>query len=146
MIWSISKIPVLCEFLWGLARWAARIPFFSSYFYDMVASFGCSFGHVCGANCLDRARILLERLGWSATSEQLVELIEEGVRDQMTLAAFIERIAEGEVAGREEKRVRSWLRLSRISPLAASWKTLISCSIAVSGSILELEYRTTLRF
>jgi DNA replication protein DnaC len=59
---------------------------------------------------LDRARILLERLGWCATSEQLVELIEEGVRDQMTLAAFIERVAESEVA----KRVRSWLRLSRI--------------------------------
>jgi len=27
---------------------------------------------------LDRARILLERRGWNATSEQLVELIEEG--------------------------------------------------------------------
>jgi len=32
----------------------------------------------------------------------------------MTLAAFIERIAESEVSVREEKRVRSWLRLSRL--------------------------------
>jgi DNA replication protein DnaC len=63
---------------------------------------------------LDRTRFLLERLGWSATSDQLAELIEEGVRDKMTLAAFIERVAESEVSVREEKRVKTWLRLSRL--------------------------------
>jgi len=80
---------------------------------------------------LDRTRFLLERLGWSATSDQLAELIEEGVRDQMTLAAFIERVAESEVSVREEKRVKTWLRLSRI-PVGRTLEDfdfLFNCSI-----------------
>jgi DNA replication protein DnaC len=63
---------------------------------------------------LDRSRALLERLGWGFTSDRLVELIEQGVRDELTLGEFLELLAESETAFREEKRVKSWLKQSRL--------------------------------
>jgi DNA replication protein DnaC len=66
------------------------------------------------ATGLDRSRALLERLGWGFTSERLAELVEQGVREELTLAAFLELLAESETAFREEKRIRSWLKQSRL--------------------------------
>lgn len=63
---------------------------------------------------LDRSRLLLERLGWNATAERLVELIEQGVREELALGAFLELLAESETAFREEKRVKNWLKQSRL--------------------------------
>jgi hypothetical protein len=63
---------------------------------------------------LDHSRALLERLGWGFTSDRLVELIEQGVRDELTLGDFLELLAESETAFREEKRVKSWLKQSRL--------------------------------
>ncbi|MBM3579100.1 MAG: hypothetical protein FJX40_16050 [Alphaproteobacteria bacterium] len=63
---------------------------------------------------LDRSRALLERLGWGFTSDRITELIEQGVREELTLGAFLEFLAESETAFREEKRVKSWLKQSRL--------------------------------
>jgi len=43
---------------------------------------------------LDRSRALLERLGWAFTSDRLTELIEQGVREELTLGAFLELVAD----------------------------------------------------
>jgi DNA replication protein DnaC len=61
-----------------------------------------------------RSRALLTRLGWSFTSERLPEFIEQGVRDKLTLGAFLELLAESEASVREERRVEQWLKLSRL--------------------------------
>ncbi len=60
----------------------------------------------------DRSRALLTRLGWDFTSERLPDFIEQGVRDQLTLGAFLETLAE--TSFREEKRVKMWLKHSRL--------------------------------
>jgi DNA replication protein DnaC len=62
----------------------------------------------------DRSRALLTRLGWDFTSERLPDFIEQGVRDQLTLGAFLEMLAESEASFREEKRVKAWLKHSRL--------------------------------
>jgi DNA replication protein DnaC len=62
----------------------------------------------------DRSRALLTRLGWDFTSERLPEFIEQGVREQLTLGAFLELLAEAEASFREEKRVKQWLKHSRL--------------------------------
>jgi DNA replication protein DnaC len=67
-----------------------------------------------GASGLDRSRALLNRLGWSFTSERLTELIEQGVREELTLGAFLELLAESEASFRDEKRMKSWLKQSHL--------------------------------
>jgi DNA replication protein DnaC len=63
---------------------------------------------------LDRSRILLDRLGWTTTSERLPELVEQGVRENMTLISFLDLVAQSETSFREEKRVKTWLKHSRL--------------------------------
>ncbi len=67
-----------------------------------------------GTTGLDRSRTLLERMGWNFTSERIADLIEQGVRQELTLGGFLELLVESGTSHREEKRVQSWLKQSRL--------------------------------
>jgi len=69
--------------------------------------------------------------GWAFTSECLPDFIEQGVRDQLTLGAFLELLAESEASFREEKRVKLWLKQNRL-PVG---KTLESFDFLFNRSI-----------
>ena len=84
-----------------------------------------------GASGLDRSRALLNRLGWGFTSERLTELIEQGVREELALSAFLELLAESEASFREEKRMKGWLKQSHL-PIG---KTLESFDFLFNHSI-----------
>jgi hypothetical protein len=63
---------------------------------------------------LDRSRILLDQLGWTTTSERLPELVEQGVRENMTLTSFLDLVPQSETSFGEENRVKTWLKHSRL--------------------------------
>jgi len=67
-----------------------------------------------GISGLDRVRSLLQRLGWIFAAERLPELIEQGVREELSLAAFIEFLVESEASSREERRVTRGLKQSHL--------------------------------
>lgn len=67
-----------------------------------------------GISGLDRVRALLQRLGWIFTVERLPELIEQGVREELALAAFVEFLVESEASSREERRVTRGLKQSHL--------------------------------
>jgi DNA replication protein DnaC len=53
-------------------------------------------------------------LGWTTISERLPELVEQGVRENMTLIGFLDLVAQSETSFREEKRVKTWLKHRRL--------------------------------
>lgn len=61
---------------------------------------------------LDRTRGLLADLGFEHAPLVLPELVERGVRDQMALPVFLDLVLEQERAFREERRVKTSLKLS----------------------------------
>ncbi|MEX0652696.1 MAG: IS21-like element helper ATPase IstB [Phycisphaeraceae bacterium] len=61
---------------------------------------------------LARSEKLLEQLGWTWAGQRLAELIEQAVREKLSLHAFLERVAEAEHAARETHRVAGWLKRS----------------------------------
>jgi len=64
------------------------------------------------ATDLDRTRGLLEELGLDHICEALPELVERGVREKASLASFLDLVLERERASREERRIRTSLKLS----------------------------------
>lgn len=64
---------------------------------------------------LDRTRELLRRVGFEHVPEVVGELLTEAVREDLPLARVIEQVCEVEAAFREERRVRTALKLSGLS-------------------------------
>jgi DNA replication protein DnaC len=61
---------------------------------------------------LDRSRALLERMGFECAPRVLAELVERAVREKLSLAQFLELVVGTERDFREERRVRTALKLS----------------------------------
>jgi len=61
---------------------------------------------------LDRTRKSLQGLGFELVPDILHELLERSVRDQSSMSAFLELVLRTELDFREERRVKSSLRLS----------------------------------
>jgi DNA replication protein DnaC len=61
---------------------------------------------------LDRTRVLLTETGFEFTQEVLHELIEQGVREELTFPGFLELVLRRERESREERRIRTSLKLS----------------------------------
>src|SRR5690625_3940066 len=64
---------------------------------------------------LERSQALLRNLGFEFTPERLPELLEESVREEHSLPEFLENILTQERHAREERRVRTALKLSGLS-------------------------------
>lgn len=64
---------------------------------------------------LDRTRTMLEEAGFEHVPEVLPELIERGVKDKLALGPFLELVCTAEREFREERRVRTSLKLSGLS-------------------------------
>lgn len=61
---------------------------------------------------LDRTRALMTETGFEFTQDVLHELVEQGVREELTYAAFLEMVLRRERESREERRIRTSLKLS----------------------------------
>jgi len=68
-----------------------------------------------GAAELDRTRAMLDEAGFEHVPQVLAELIEQGVKDKLALSAFLELVCRSERDFREERRVRTSLKLSGLS-------------------------------
>ena len=64
---------------------------------------------------LDRSRKLLSDLGFEFAPNILPELLEESVRDEHTLQQFLEQVLVREREAREERRIKTALKLSGLS-------------------------------
>src|SRR5690625_1271672 len=64
---------------------------------------------------LERSQALLRHLGFEFTPERLPELLEQSVREEHSLPDFLENILQQERQAREERRVRTALKLSGLS-------------------------------
>jgi DNA replication protein DnaC len=65
---------------------------------------------------LDRTRESLENLGLVYAAEQLTTLLTEAVRDGQPLHRFLDELLELELSQREERRIKTSLRLSGLPP------------------------------
>ncbi len=68
-----------------------------------------------GTGELDLTRSMLEETGFEHVPQILPELIEKGVRDALSLGSFLELICATERDFREERRIRTSLKLSGLS-------------------------------
>jgi len=68
-----------------------------------------------GKGELDRSRALLEEVGFEHAPHVLAELIEQGVKDKLSLGGFLELVCSAERDFREERRIRTSLKLSGLS-------------------------------
>src|SRR5690625_4394717 len=64
---------------------------------------------------LERSRALLRHLGFEFTPERLPELLEQSVREEHSLPDFLEHVLTQERLAREERRVKTALKLSGLS-------------------------------
>jgi DNA replication protein DnaC len=67
------------------------------------------------ASTLERARRLLRDLGFEFVPERLPELLETSIRENHTLTGFLEQLLQLERYAREERRVRTALKLSGLT-------------------------------
>ena len=67
------------------------------------------------ASTLERARRLLRDLGFEFVPDRLPELLETSVRENHTLTGFLEGLLQTERHAREERRVRTALKLSGLT-------------------------------
>jgi DNA replication protein DnaC len=67
------------------------------------------------ASTLERARRLLHDLGFEFVPERLPELLEASIREDRTLTGFLEQLLQTERHAREERRVRTALKLSGLT-------------------------------
>jgi len=67
-----------------------------------------------GSN-LDRSRSLLASLGFEFVPERLTELLETSVREKHSLHAFLEQLLQSERDAREERRIKTALKLSGLT-------------------------------
>jgi len=65
---------------------------------------------------LDDTRKKLEKVGLRYSADNLSYLLEEAVRNDMSLQGFLDRILTEEIERREEERIRMWLKLSALPP------------------------------
>lgn len=65
---------------------------------------------------LDVVRKKLEKIGLKYTADNLSFLLEEAVKEDMSLHNFLDMILTEELNRREEERVKMWLRLSSLPP------------------------------
>jgi DNA replication protein DnaC len=80
---------------------------------------------------LDRTRALLVDAGFEHVPQVLPELIEQGVKDKLALGPFLELVCSAEKDFREERRVRTSLKLSGLSTA----KTLDSFDFAFQRGV-----------
>ena len=64
---------------------------------------------------LDRSRALMRNLGFEFTPDRLPELLEESVREEHSLQDFLENVLQQERQAREERRIKTALKLSGLS-------------------------------
>jgi DNA replication protein DnaC len=64
---------------------------------------------------LDRSKALLRNLGFEFTPDRLPELLETSVREEHTLQEFLENVLQQERNAREERRIKTALKLSGLS-------------------------------
>ena len=93
---------------------------------------------------LDRTRELLARVGFEHVPEVVGELLGEAVREELSLAQVIERVCEEEAAFREERRIRTALKLSGLQ----GGKTLESFDFAFQRGVdrSQIELLATCEF
>lgn len=65
---------------------------------------------------VDRTRAHLEQLGLSYASERLGDLLSEAVKGDVAPHRFLDELLDEEVSRREERRIRTSLRLSGLPP------------------------------
>jgi DNA replication protein DnaC len=65
---------------------------------------------------LDQTRSLLEQLGLAHASEQLSELVGEAVKKNLSVHGFLDGLLSCELAYREERRIKTSLRMSGLPP------------------------------
>jgi DNA replication protein DnaC len=65
---------------------------------------------------LDGTRGALERLGLVNAAEQLAAVLEAAVKEEMAPHRFLDRLLQAETAHRDERRIRTSLRLSGLPP------------------------------
>jgi DNA replication protein DnaC len=65
---------------------------------------------------IDRTRNALEQLGLGYAAERLGDLLSEAVKGEMPAHRFLDELLEEEVSRREERRIRTSLRLSGLPP------------------------------
>jgi DNA replication protein DnaC len=80
---------------------------------------------------LDATRRLLERLRLEWTAQALPEVLEHGVKESLSLPAFLHTVCQREHEFREERRVRTGLKLAAL-PVG---KTLESFDWAFQGAV-----------
>jgi len=64
---------------------------------------------------LDRSRALLRNLGFEFTPDRLPDLLEQSVREEHSLQDFLDNVLQQERQAREERRVKTALKLSGLS-------------------------------
>ena len=65
---------------------------------------------------LDQTRQSLEQLGLMHASEQLSELVGQAVKKNLSVHRFLDELLWSELAHREERRIKTSLRLSGLPP------------------------------
>ncbi len=65
---------------------------------------------------LDVVRGKLEKIGLKYTADNLSFLLEEAVKEDMSLHSFLDMTLSEELERREEERIKMWLRLSSLPP------------------------------
>ncbi len=65
---------------------------------------------------LDYTQTQLERAGLSHAAERLSELVEEAAKQDLSSHRFLDRLLEVEIGEREERRIKTSLRLSGLPP------------------------------
>lgn len=80
---------------------------------------------------LDRTRTLLASVGFEFAGAILSELVERGVRDELSLPGFLELVLATERDAREERRIKTSLKLSGL----ASAKTMETFDFAFARGV-----------
>ena len=65
---------------------------------------------------LDHTQAQLERAGLAHAAERLAELVEESAKEDLSSHRFLDRLLEVEIGEREERRIKTSLRLSGLPP------------------------------
>ena len=65
---------------------------------------------------LDGTRTFLEQLGLLHAAERLTELVNESVKTNLSAHRFLDELLSSELANREERRIKTSLRLSGLPP------------------------------
>lgn len=81
---------------------------------------------------LDGTREVLEQLGLQFAAEALTDLITEAVKDDLPVHRFLDKVLAAELSRRDERRVKTSLRLSGL-PVSADLDPRNSDGLALPG-------------